>query len=206
MRVHEPPARGDTSGAGAHNENLGIAAGHGLFRGDLDRATHRAVPTISVRPVRANTVAALPETATAFCANVKCLGAAAAVGDGNVLRLGTLTNTLRKCVRNWLLRPTILIIAAFVGFAQAGVVLAQPTENTSPEQGVTCPPDVKGEPPTVGGGSSGPLSDKLAQSKGVICPPAGIDRDMQVTPPGGGHLKVIPPPRTPGGDQNVQPK
>jgi len=206
MRVHEPPARGDTSGAGAHNENLGIAAGHGLFRGDLDRATHRAVPTISVRPVRANTVAALPETATAFCANVKCLGAAAAVGGGNVLRLGTLTNTLRKCVRNWLLRPTILIIAAFVGFAQAGVVLAQPTENTSPEQGVTCPPDVKGEPPTVGGGSSGPLSDKLAQSKGVICPPAGIDRDMQVTPPGGGHLKVIPPPRTPGGDQNVQPK
>ena len=86
------------------------------------------------------------------------------------------------------------------------VVLAQPTENTSPEQGVTCPPDVKGEPPTVGGGSSGPLSDKLARSKGVICPPAGIDRDMQVTPPGGGHLKVIPPPGTPGGDQNVQPK
>lgn len=128
------------------------------------------------------------------------------VGGGNVLRLGTLTNTLRKCVRNCLLRLTIVIIAAFVGFAQAGVVLAQPTENTSPEQGVTCPPDVKGEPPTVGGGSSGPLSDKLAQSKGVICPPAGLARDMQVTPPGGGHLKVIPPPGTPGGDQNVQPK
>jgi hypothetical protein len=128
------------------------------------------------------------------------------VGGGNVLRLGTLTNTLRKCARNWLLRPTILIIAAFVGLASAGVVLAQPTENTSPEQGVTCPPDVKGEPPTVGGGGSGALSDKLAQSKGVICPPAGIDRDMQVTPPGGGQLKVIPPPGTPGGDQNVQPK
>src|SRR5262249_35198821 len=29
MRVHEPPTRGDTSGASAHNENLGIAAGHG---------------------------------------------------------------------------------------------------------------------------------------------------------------------------------
>jgi hypothetical protein len=57
-----------------------------------------------------------------------------------------------------------------------------------------------------GGGGSGPLSDKLAQSKGVICPPAGIDRDMQVTPPGGGQLKVIPPPGTPGGDQSVQPK
>jgi hypothetical protein len=59
MRVHEPPACGDTSGAGAHDENLGIAAGHESFRGDLDRdvsldrATHRAVPTISIRPIRA---------------------------------------------------------------------------------------------------------------------------------------------------------
>jgi len=104
------------------------------------------------------------------------------------------------------LRTTILIIAAFVGVAPVGAGLAQPTENTSPEQGATCPPDVKGEPPTVGGGGSQPLSDKLARSKGVICPPAGIDRDMQVTPPSGGHLKVIPPPGTPGGDPNVQPK
>jgi len=104
------------------------------------------------------------------------------------------------------LRTTILISAAFVGVAPVGAGLAQPTENTSPEQGATCPPDVKGEPPTVGGGGSQPLSDKLARSKGVICPPAGIDRDMQVTPPSGGHLKVIPPPGTPGGDPNVQPK
>ena len=88
MRVHEPPARGDTSGASAHNENLGIAAGHESFRGDLDqdvsldRATHRAVPTISIRPVRANTVAALPEAATAFCAyNVKCPAHAGGRGE-----------------------------------------------------------------------------------------------------------------------------
>src|SRR5215813_9837005 len=97
-------------------------------------------------------------------------------------------------------------MAAFVGLAQAGVVLAQATENASPEQGATCPPDVKGEPPTVGGGSTEPLSDKLAQSKGVICPLAGIDRDMQVTPPSVCYLKVIPPPGAPGGDQNVPPK
>jgi len=211
MRIHEPPTRGDTGGASAHNENLGIAAGHESFRGDLDRDvsldrdTHRAVPTISVRPVRANTVAALPETATAFLRLQRQTPPAPAAW-GTFCASRALTNTLRKCVRNYLLRLTILIIAAFVGFAQGGVVLAQPADNTSPEQGATCPPDVKGEPPTVGGGSSGPLSDKLAQSKGVICPPAGIDRDMQVTPPSGGHLKVIPPPGTPGGDQNVQPK
>jgi hypothetical protein len=67
-------------------------------------------------------------------------------------------------------------------------------------------PDVACEPPTVGRGKSNELSDKLAESKGVICPPSGIDRDMQVAPPGGGRLKVIPPPGSPGGDQSVQPK
>ena len=96
----------------------------------------------------------------------------------------------------------ILVIAVFVSVASANVALAQATGNfPSPEDRVT--PDIKGE---VGGRSSEPLSDKLAQSKGVICPPAGLDRDMQVTPPSGGHLKVVPPPGTPGGDPNIQPK
>jgi hypothetical protein len=36
--------------------------------------------------------------------------------------------------------------------------------------------------------------------------PHGRDREMQVAPPNGGRLKVIPPPGTPGGDQSVQPK
>jgi hypothetical protein len=104
------------------------------------------------------------------------------------------------------LRSVITIIAALVTVVTANVSLAQSTATPPPESGATCPPDVKGEAPTVGGGSSEPLSDKLAQSKGVICPPAGVDREMEVTPPSGGHLKVIPPPGTPGGDPNVQPK
>jgi hypothetical protein len=101
-----------------------------------------------------------------------------------------------------------LLIAIFAAVASAGFALAQSADKgrPAPEQGVTCPPDVKGEPPTIGRGSSEALSDKLAQSKGIICPPAGVDPQMQVTPPGGGRLKVIPPPDTPGGDQNVQPK
>jgi hypothetical protein len=97
-------------------------------------------------------------------------------------------------------------IAALVTLAAANVSLAQSTAPPSPESRATCPPDVQGEPPTVGGGTSEPLSDKLARSKGVICPPAAADREMQVTPPSGGHLKVIPPPGTPGGDPDVQPK
>src|SRR5215510_2916783 len=54
MRVHEPSACGDTSRAAAHNYDPGIAIGHALFRGDLDRdvhydrATDRAVPTMRV--------------------------------------------------------------------------------------------------------------------------------------------------------------
>jgi hypothetical protein len=50
------------------------------------------------------------------------------------------------------------------------------------------------------------LSDKLAESKGVICPPTGVDPDIRVPPPGGGELRVIPPPGAPGGNPNVQPK
>ena len=37
-------------------------------------------------------------------------------------------------------------------------------------------------------------------------PPSGVDQNIQVRPPGGGQLKVIPAPGTPGGDQNIQPK
>jgi hypothetical protein len=106
-------------------------------------------------------------------------------------------------------RPTSLILAMFMSVAYTGGALAQPaTSDRVPEQGegAACPPDAKEGPTIGGGGSSEPLGDKLAQSKGVICPPAGIDRDMQVRPPGGGALKVIPPPGTPDGDPRVEPR
>ena len=124
---------------------------------------------------------------------------------GTLKELCTLTNALAN-LEGLPLRSVVPIIAALVTVVTANVSLAQSTATPRPESGATCPPDVKGEPPTVGGGSSEPLSDKLAQSKGVICPPAGVDREMEVTPPSGGHLKVIPPPGTPGGDPKVQPK
>jgi hypothetical protein len=106
------------------------------------------------------------------------------------------------------LRSAPLIIATLASLVLTGGVGAQTpgSERARPTPDVACPPDVKGEPPTVGRGKSNELSDKLAESKGVICPPSGIDRDMQVAPPGGGRLKVIPPPGSPGGDQSVQPK
>jgi hypothetical protein len=50
------------------------------------------------------------------------------------------------------------------------------------------------------------LSDKLAASNGVICPPPHVDPAMKQPAPPGGPMPVIPPPGTPGGDPQVQPK
>jgi hypothetical protein len=51
------------------------------------------------------------------------------------------------------------------------------------------------------------LSEKLARSGGVICPPEHVDPEIrQPTPPVGGSMPVIPPPGSPGGDQSIQPK
>jgi hypothetical protein len=109
---------------------------------------------------------------------------------------------------------TAIMRTAIIGTAVMLVVLAtvsgpasaQSSRDAPAQNAVVCPPDVKGEPPTVGSGDSKPLSDKLAQSKGVICPPSGLDRDMEVRPPAAGELKVVPPPGSPGGNQDVQPK
>lgn len=50
------------------------------------------------------------------------------------------------------------------------------------------------------------LSDKLARTDGVICPPVGLDPDIRAPAPNGGNMPVIPPPGSPGGDPNVRPK
>ena len=50
------------------------------------------------------------------------------------------------------------------------------------------------------------LSQKLAQSNGVICPPPTVDPGIKKPAPPGGRMPVIPPPGAPGGDPDVQPK
>lgn len=58
------------------------------------------------------------------------------------------------------------------------------------------------------GGNAGDknLSDKLSQSGGVICPPKSGDPDIKKPAPNTGKMPVIPPPGSPGGNPNVQPK
>jgi hypothetical protein len=43
--------------------------------------------------------------------------------------------------------------------------------------------------------SGQPLSDKLSESKGVLCPPPSMDSEMKMKPPDtGGNMPVIKPP------------
>lgn len=49
------------------------------------------------------------------------------------------------------------------------------------------------------------LSDKLARTDGVICPP-NVDPEIRAPTPDTGKTPVIPPPGSPGGDPSVRPK
>jgi hypothetical protein len=59
---------------------------------------------------------------------------------------------------------------------------------------------------TTTGQANEPLSERLAQSNGVMCPPEGVDPEIRAPTPDAGNTPVIPPPGSPGGNPNVQPK
>jgi hypothetical protein len=63
-------------------------------------------------------------------------------------------------------------------------------------------PDHKGCTPQE---KSNQTLQKSGQTAGVMCPP-DVDPAMKAPTPKTGDTSVIPPPRTPGGDPNVQPK
>jgi hypothetical protein len=64
-------------------------------------------------------------------------------------------------------------------------------------------PDPKGCTPQER--SSQALNQSSDKNAGVICPP-DIDPAMKAPTPSSGDNAVIPPPGSPGGDPNVQPK
>jgi hypothetical protein len=102
---------------------------------------------------------------------------------------------------------TALVLFTLTAAATTAVAQIQsPSPPPAAQRDAACPPGVGADPPTVGSGDRSNLSEKLAESKGVICPPAGHDPEMAVPPPETGTMRVIPPPGTPGGNPTVQPK
>jgi hypothetical protein len=113
----------------------------------------------------------------------------------------------------------LAVAAATAAMLATPAALAQSVRPASPPSALPfdrrdCPPGVgTAAPPaprtneTTGSAvGSRSLSEQLSESKGVICPPAGIDPGIAVPPIGGGRMPVIPPPGTPGGDPNIVPK
>ena len=93
-------------------------------------------------------------------------------------------------------------------FAVVLMVLAAAAQNAPASDPKGCAPGERlqangSDPPQVKDGE--PLSDKLARTDGVLCPP-NVGADMRAPTPDGGKTPVIPPPGSPGGDQSAQPK
>nr|WP_029079127.1 hypothetical protein [Bradyrhizobium sp. th.b2] len=107
----------------------------------------------------------------------------------------------------------VLMTAPIVAAAQAPPTPATPPARTAPpapsRAAVNCGPQQPSHPGVVvpeGTTTGQALGDKLAKSDGVLCPPAGVDPEMQAPTPQGGNTPVIPPPGSRGGDPSVRPK
>ncbi len=109
-------------------------------------------------------------------------------------------------------------VAALVTALTPALVAAQPPPNVKPKvtpkiERHDDPKACAHERATVGSGGDlavpnrqgQPLSEQLAQSNGVICPPP-VDPEMRKPAPKTGTMPVIPPPGTPGGNPHIVPK
>ncbi len=85
---------------------------------------------------------------------------------------------------------TAKVLIALMTLSSADLTVAQAADATG------CTPQEQ---------SNQTLSEKLDQTSGVICPP-DVDRGMKAPTPKTGSTPVIPPPGSPGGDPNIQPK
>lgn len=101
---------------------------------------------------------------------------------------------------------------ATAAWAQDPKVLNQQAPNMPPLQQMppekVDPKGIQPEDPSSTGSTGKSLSEKLEQSDGVIRPPATGTPDMTVPAPvpNPGTTPVIPPPGSPGGNPQVDPK
>ena len=110
-----------------------------------------------------------------------------------------------------------LAIATAALMLVGGAAQAQPN-GASPRDSKACAPGAESHlrmpdtptpqsprTPNATTGSGTTLSNKLAQSDGVLCPP-NVDPGIKAPTPEVGNMPVIPPPGSPGGDPSLRPK
>jgi hypothetical protein len=115
--------------------------------------------------------------------------------------------------RKFCARATPCLLLAYALAMPAASLAAPPPDPKACEPGSTSrlehpptqTPGTKDPSVTTGSGRNESLSDRLSRSDGVLCPP-DVDSNIRRPPPGTGKTPVIPPPGSPGGDPNVQPK
>jgi hypothetical protein len=106
------------------------------------------------------------------------------------------------------MKASIIIPVASAALLLCAVMAAAAQDRPSAVDPKGCAPSERlqtdGKAPDGKAGDT--LSDKLARTDGVICPPT-VDPEIKApTPEHGNKMPVIPPPGGPGGDPNVQPK
>jgi hypothetical protein len=103
-------------------------------------------------------------------------------------------------------RIAIAIACALFGGCAGALAQDRPPAAADPK---ACAPAERLPPPRDGSaattGSSELLSDKLARTDGVLCPP-NVDPEIKAPTPDAGRTPIIPPPGSPGGDPTVRPK
>jgi hypothetical protein len=119
-----------------------------------------------------------------------------------------------RMTKHAFLLSCVLMTSTGVAVAQAPPTPATPPAQTAPPATASNCAPTKPVPPrgtiapegTTTGQAGEPLSDKLAKSDGVLCPPAGVDPEIRAPTPNAGNTPVIPPPGSPGGNPDIRPK
>lgn len=122
---------------------------------------------------------------------------------------------MRSLIRTFV---TLFAFAPLIAAAQAPPTPATPPAQSAPQPApkgeardprACAPPQNSAQNSTKGTvGQGAPLSDRLAQTDGVICPPANVDPEIRAPTPNtdANRMPVIPPPGSPGGDPSTRPK
>ena len=109
-------------------------------------------------------------------------------------------------MKRLLFMVSVVLVAGCVAQAQDRPPASSPTADPkacAPGERQAMPREGRENGATTGAGEN--LSDKLARTDGVICPP-NVDPEIRAPTPDAGRTPVIPPPGSPGGDQSVRPK